>query len=78
MNCRLPKPHIRSLLLSEGRLGVIVSGHGTCFLAELNEPTIISDFLGAHVRLYDASALNTTGELKLLGMQDVHGCFQEG
>jgi hypothetical protein len=74
---RSPKPYIRSLLLSEGRLGVIVSGYGDHFRAELNETTVISDFLGTHVRLYDTSSLDTTGELKLLGVQDVHGYFQE-
>ena len=34
--------------------------------------------MGTHVRLYGTSALDTTGELKLLGVQDVHGYFQEG
>jgi hypothetical protein len=77
-NYRSPKPYIQSLLISEGRLGVVVSGYGARFRAELNEPTVISDFLGTHVRLYDTSALNTTDELKLLGVQDVHGYFKEG
>jgi hypothetical protein len=76
--CRPPKPSIQSLLLSENRIGVVVSGYGDRFRAELDEPTVLGDFLGTHLRLYDTSSLDTTGELTLLGVQDVHGSFSEG
>jgi hypothetical protein len=76
--CGPPKPSIQSLFLSEDRLGVVVSGYGDRLRAELDQPTVIGNFLGTHLRLYDTSELDTNGQLKLMGVQDIHGYFSEG
>ena len=73
-----PKPYIQSLLLSESRLAVVVSGYGNQFRAELTEPPVLNEFLSTHVRLYSTEALDDTGELELLGVKDIHGYYRRG
>lgn len=71
-------PHIQSLLLHENRLLVISGGYGYA-LRPLD--TLMNEFLGTHVRVYDTSSLkksndnNEKGELKLLDAKNINGRF---
>jgi Beta propeller domain len=53
-----PRPEIKTLLLYEGRLLVIVQGYGVGLLPQygLNE-SVLYDFLNTHVRVYETSDL---------------------
>jgi hypothetical protein len=67
-----PKPYIQALLLEGNRLTVIVSGYGYAFAAELNEPPILNDYLGTHIRVYEIN----DDHLELVKTKDVNGSFR--
>ena len=72
-----PKANIQALLLSQNTLAVIVSGYGMQLRPATDSP-IIQGYLETQIRLYDTTQLGTTGELPLLGVQNVHGYLSKG
>jgi hypothetical protein len=75
-----PKPSIRALLLESNRLVVIVEGYGSSNLAKLNityQDTVLSELLATHVRVYDTSSLDSTGNLRLVKAIDMNGSYRD-
>ena len=56
-----PKPQIQSLLVSQGRLLVVVSGYGQALMAEegMTDPALV-DYLNTHLRVYDTATLTAS------------------
>ena len=71
-----PRPYIESLLLSEGRLAVVVSGHGYTHRQSKTDQPVLWDYLATHLRVYDTTDLDN-GELPLLGVKDINGYYNE-
>ena len=77
-----PKAQIQSLLLTDNRLAVVISGYGGSTLQYANpdvKPKIMYEFLATRIQIYDTSALVTSGgKLKLLNETDINGNFRDG
>jgi len=70
------RPNIRSLLLHDNKLIVIVEGHGYTLQQELGYPAILSDYLGTRIYVYDASDVaNDDGELVEIARHDLNGRY---
>ena len=70
------RPHIRSLLLHDKKLVVIVEGHGYTLQQQLGWPAILTDYLGTRLYVYDTSdAASDNGELSEIARHDMHGRY---
>ena len=78
----LPKAQIQSLLLTENRLTVIISGYVAPSLqatTNVNIKPIMFNYLATRIQIYDTSALATSGgKLTLLNETEVNGDFRYG
>jgi hypothetical protein len=76
---RPTKATIQSLLLTENRLALIVSGYGFSYRNTVDEPIVLNDFLSTQIRLYSLENLrDDEPSLPFLGKQDVNGHFKKG
>ena len=67
-----PKPYIQALLLEGDRLTVAVSGYQYAHALELDEPSILNDYLATHIRVYEINGFS----LELVATKDVSGSFR--
>ena len=78
----MPKAKIQSLLLTDNRLAVVISGYGGSSYQYGNsnvKPKIMYDYLATRLQIYDTSALATSGgKLMLLNETDINGSFRDG
>ena len=77
-----PKAQIQSLLLTDNRLAVVITGYGETSQQYPNpnvKPKIIDSSWATRLQIYDTSALvNSDGKLMLLNETDINGMFLDG
>jgi hypothetical protein len=68
-----PKPYIEAILLEGDKLSLIVSGYGAEYDSERTEASVICNYMGTRIMIYDTN----DGYPELLSQTDVHGSFRQ-
>jgi hypothetical protein len=68
-----PKPYIQALLLEGDKLTVITSGYGYGLSLELDEPSVLYDYLDTLIQVYDING----GDIAQISTKYVNGSFRD-
>jgi Beta propeller domain len=71
------KPYILAMLLHEDRLVVFAEGYREMLRPKLDHDAVLHDYLGTRVMLYDASGLDSGGNLTLINQTDINGHYSD-